>query len=93
MANKKAKKTSSKKTKTVTLPKSVTSDPKIKVKMEVDKTHKTVYVTPYHPFEKKRTFGQKAADWIADFGGSWLFIGLFLFFMTLWVRSNASYHQ
>ena len=29
--------------------------------------------------EKKLTFGQRAADTIAKFGGSWVFIGVFCF--------------
>ncbi len=39
--------------------------------------------------EKKRTFGQIAADNIARFTGSWLFIGCFLFLLMAWMVLNA----
>jgi len=35
------------------------------------------------------TLGQRAADAVASFGGSWVFIGLFACFMTLWIGSNV----
>jgi len=34
------------------------------------------------------TFGQKVADKIASFGGSWTFILSFLFFIGLWIFTN-----
>lgn len=36
-----------------------------------------------------RTMGQRAADTIARFGGSWRFIGLFAGFMGVWALLNA----
>lgn len=39
--------------------------------------------------EDKRTFGQKIADKVADFGGSWTFILSFLFFLVAWIFVNA----
>jgi uncharacterized membrane protein len=39
--------------------------------------------------EDKRTFGQKVADKVADFGGSWTFILSFLFFLVTWIFVNA----
>jgi CRP/FNR family cyclic AMP-dependent transcriptional regulator len=35
------------------------------------------------------TFADRAADIIAEFGGSWKFIITFLFFLTLWVITNT----
>jgi uncharacterized membrane protein len=35
------------------------------------------------------TFGQRLADKIADFGGSWTFILSFCFFLVLWIAINA----
>lgn len=35
------------------------------------------------------TFGQRLADKIADFGGSWTFIISFCFFLGLWIVVNA----
>jgi len=35
------------------------------------------------------TFGQRLADKIADFGGSWTFIISFCLFLTLWIVINA----
>jgi uncharacterized membrane protein len=40
-------------------------------------------------FEQKLTFGQRLADRIADFGGSWTFIGIFFFILLSWVTLNA----
>ena len=35
------------------------------------------------------TFGQKAADAVASFGGSWVFIGLFAAVLIAWVALNS----
>jgi uncharacterized membrane protein len=35
------------------------------------------------------TFGEKIADQVASFGGSWPFIGLFAAFLVLWVLVNT----
>jgi uncharacterized membrane protein len=40
-------------------------------------------------FEQGLTFGQRVADKIADFGGSWTFIGIFFFILLFWVTLNA----
>lgn len=43
-----------------------------------------------HPiFRQKLTLGQKAADIVASFGGSWTFIGIFFFFLFIWMIINA----
>ncbi|PAM95331.1 hypothetical protein B4N84_08645 [Flavobacterium sp. IR1] len=39
--------------------------------------------------EEKRSFGQKIADKVADFGGSWTFIISFLMFIVIWIGSNV----
>ena len=43
----------------------------------------------HREFEEKATFGQRLADRVASFGGSWTFILLFLSFMTAWIVVNA----
>ena len=40
-------------------------------------------------FDAQPTPGQRAADAVARFGGSWVFIGLFAATMVLWVALNA----
>jgi uncharacterized membrane protein len=37
------------------------------------------------------TFGQRIADKVASFGGSWPFIGLFVLFLVIWVGGNTLY--
>lgn len=39
--------------------------------------------------EDDRTFGQRVADNVARFGGSWGFIGLFMGFLVVWVVGNT----
>ena len=39
--------------------------------------------------ETRTTFGQRAADKVAAFGGSWIFVGLFAAVMLVWVGLNA----
>ena len=39
--------------------------------------------------EESRNFGQRIADKVADFGGSWTFIISFLLFIVLWIGSNV----
>lgn len=38
--------------------------------------------------EEDRSFGQRMADMIADFGGSWKFIGFFFTFIFGWIALN-----
>jgi uncharacterized membrane protein len=40
-------------------------------------------------FEATTSLGQRAADAVASFGGSWPFVGLFAATMLLWVGLNA----
>lgn len=43
---------------------------------------------PNVAFEERMTFGQRVADQVAHFGGSWTFIGLFLLAMVIWMIVN-----
>ncbi|WP_370637870.1 DUF1003 domain-containing protein [Flavobacterium wongokense] len=36
-----------------------------------------------------RTFGERVADKVADFGGSWTFIISFLIFIVIWIGVNV----
>ena len=40
-------------------------------------------------FEAKTTFGQRAADAVATFGGSWTFIAIFAATLAAWVGLNS----
>jgi len=40
-------------------------------------------------YDTETTFGQRAADKVATFGGSWTFVGLFAAVMLFWVGINA----
>jgi uncharacterized membrane protein len=40
-------------------------------------------------FQKKLSFGERLADHIADFGGSWTFISLFGAFILIWIVINT----
>lgn len=39
--------------------------------------------------EESRNLGQRVADKVADFGGSWTFIISFVVFITIWIASNV----
>ena len=41
------------------------------------------------PYHQKLTFGQRAADKITGFGGSWFFIGLLFFYIAVWAGVNT----
>ncbi|MFH1663969.1 MAG: DUF1003 domain-containing protein [archaeon] len=41
-----------------------------------------------HYYPKRRTLGQKAADVITEFGGSWTFIIIFMLVVVLWITVN-----
>jgi len=40
-------------------------------------------------FEKSITFGQRVADRVATFGGSWIFIGTFFLLLAAWIGVNS----
>lgn len=42
-----------------------------------------------HDFSARSSVGQRAADRVATFGGSWTFVGLFAATMLVWVGLNA----
>ena len=44
---------------------------------------------PNETFDQQMTFGERVADQVATFGGSWTFIGLFLAFMLAWMILNT----
>ena len=44
---------------------------------------------PNVAFEERMTFGQRVADQVAQFGGSWTFIGTFLLAMMVWIIINT----
>lgn len=39
--------------------------------------------------KSKRTFGQRAADWVTKWAGSWYFIISFFIFIILWMSANV----
>jgi len=41
-------------------------------------------------YDKQLTFGERAADKVAVFGGSWSFIGLFVSIIIIWLIVNAT---
>ncbi len=45
--------------------------------------------SPNESFDEQLTLGQRVADRVAAFGGSWTFIGLFLLFMFGWMAWNT----
>jgi len=44
---------------------------------------------PNATFDERLTLGQRVADHVASFGGSWTFIGLFAVVMIVWMVYNA----
>jgi len=41
-------------------------------------------------FDREQTFGERTADRVAAFGGSWTFIGLFVGVMVIWIALNVA---
>jgi len=52
--------------------------------------HETLAKDVEAEFERRRTFGEAAADRIAVFGGSWAFLGVFAAFIVIWVAVNTT---
>ena len=48
---------------------------------------------PNASFEEQVTFGDRIADPVSRFGGSWTFIGLFLLGMLIWMILNTELHR
>jgi len=44
---------------------------------------------PNQAFDEQMTLGQRVADRVATYGGSWTFIGTFLLFMVVWMVVNT----
>lgn len=42
-----------------------------------------------HDFSEQLTFGQRLADKVASFGGSWVFIAIFIFILIAWIALNS----
>jgi uncharacterized membrane protein/uncharacterized membrane protein YeaQ/YmgE (transglycosylase-associated protein family) len=42
-------------------------------------------------FQEQLTFGQRVADGVAEFGGSWSFLGLFAAFLLGWIFLNSAH--
>jgi len=51
--------------------------------------HETLATDVEAEFDRKRTLGEIAADRIADFGGSWVFLGAFAATIALWIGLNV----
>lgn len=43
----------------------------------------------YEEYEKGLTLGERLADKVAEFGGSWTFVSLFFLFIALWMGVNT----
>jgi len=52
-------------------------------------SRKTIVRDLSKPLDVAITLGQRAADAVATFGGSWTFVGLFTVTMLVWVGLNA----
>jgi uncharacterized membrane protein len=44
---------------------------------------------PIAEYSSQMTFGERLADRVASFGGSWTFISLFLVAMVIWIAMNS----
>jgi uncharacterized membrane protein len=51
--------------------------------------HETLAENVDAQFQKKLSLGERLADQIADFGGSWTFISLFAGFILIWIAINT----
>ena len=51
-------------------------------------TQRPIARDPNQRFESQSTFGERVADKVAQFGGSWTFIGLFFIGMISWMAMN-----
>ena len=48
-----------------------------------------ISIAPAPGGDDDRSFGERVADGVARFGGSWTFIGFFMLFLGLWVATNV----
>jgi len=57
-----------------------------------EKTIRFDFLNLMHPtFKLPKTLGQKAADWLTEWAGSWYFILLFVGILILWTIVNTSW--
>jgi len=52
------------------------------------KKHKIIAENVNQQFDRQLTLGEKLADKVATFGGSWTFITLFTFILVIWIIIN-----
>jgi uncharacterized membrane protein len=55
------------------------------------KEHEIVAQNVEEQFQQKLTFGERLADRISAFGGSWIFIGLFAVVLVTWIVLNMRF--
>ena len=60
--------------------------------VELATARQSINRSPEQVIRASATLGQRAADHVAKFGGSWTFIGLFALFLVIWVALN-SFHM
>ena len=51
--------------------------------------HETLAINVDDELDQARTFGQRLADRVAEFGGSWRFLMLFAAYMVAWMGLNT----
>jgi uncharacterized membrane protein len=51
--------------------------------------HELVSADPDAAFERQWTLGERVSDRVADFGGSWAFLGVFAGVLVAWVLVNS----
>ncbi len=74
------------------MPKKEVKNPVQKSGKEVEKLTEGVVKTiikPFIPDKRKLTLGQRAADFIAKWAGSWTFIISFFIFLIIWMATNV----
>ena len=54
------------------------------------KSHDTLAENVEDEYDDARTIGDRVADWVAAFGGSWTFIIGFFAFLAVWMTINAT---
>lgn len=59
------------------------------MKKEAKKERKKLFRGSHPRFHMPRTFGQKAADKLTGFAGSWTFIISFMVFLVIWMIINS----
>ncbi|MBU0957662.1 MAG: DUF1003 domain-containing protein [Nanoarchaeota archaeon] len=60
------------------------------IKKEIESLNPFPKKDEKHPtYQGKRTFGQKAADALTKYAGSWVFIIFFFIFIGLWMAANV----